>query len=107
MSRYYKVFIDYNNFIPINETELEKALRAFKDHAGAVFENGATSRIEAIVPDNVKMMGWNAGYKPTPEEQGEIDRSKLCLSARRLMVDIKNHIALGGDEPFKQLGTPN
>lgn len=103
MSKYFKVYRDYTNYIPIEEHELEKAMRAFQDGAGAVFENGATSRIEAIIPDDNRIMGWNPGYKPTPEEQGEISRDPKCVSARRLMSGIKEHIALGGTEPYKQL----
>ena len=63
MKRYFKVYKDFNNFISIDDTEIEKALRAFKAQTGAIFEGGATARIEAILPDNVRMMGWNEGYK--------------------------------------------
>lgn len=104
--RHYKIYTNFTNYISITENELEKALRAFQEGVGVIFENGATQRIESILPDNVKMMGWNDGYKPTSEELGEISRDSLCLSARNLMSEIKTHIALGNSEPFKQLENP-
>lgn len=99
--KYYKVYTDYSNYIPIDETELEKAMRAFQSGAGAIFNNGATRRIDIILPDDVRMMGWNAGYKPTAEELGEIGRDRICQEARRLMTALKEHLALGSNEPFK------
>ena len=101
--RHFKVYTNFTNFIPITEEELEKALLAFQKGVGVIFENGATQRIEAIIPDDVKMMGWNEGYKPSPEEQGEINRNPKCISARRLVAQIKDHIALGTGEKFKEL----
>ena len=105
MKRYFKVYKDFNNFISIDDTEIEKALRAFKAQTGAIFEGGATARIEAILPDNVRMMGWNEGYKPLPEEMGEISRDGRCMSAQRLIGQIKEHLALNPNEPFKELGS--
>ena len=108
MTRHYKVFTDFINYISIDETELEKALNAFKKGAGAIFKEGATKRIEVILPDDVKMMGWNAGYKPMPEEQGEISHDGKCKSARRLMADMKEHLALNTGQPFQErLESPN
>ena len=106
MTRHYKVYTNFTNYIPIDETELEKALKSFIRGVGVVFQNGATQRIESIVPDDVKMMGWNEGYKPSPEELGDMSRDKRCVSARRLIADVKDHIALGTNEPFKQLDSP-
>ena len=101
--RHFKVYTNFTNYIPITENELEKALKAFQGGLGVVFENGATQRIECIIPDDVKMMGWNDGYKPTPEELGEISRNPKCVSARRLVAQIKDHMALGSGESFKEL----
>lgn len=104
--RHFKVFTNFTSYIPIDETELEKALKAFQKGVGVIFENGATQRIESIIPDDVKMMGWNDGYKPVPEELGEISRDKTCISARRLMAQVKEHLALTPNEPFKELAEP-
>ena len=106
MTRHFRVYTDYNNYIAVDETELEKALRAFKNSSGAIFNNGATSRIAHILPDDVKMMGWNDSYRPTPEEQGEISRDRTCKSARVLTAQIKEHLALNPNQPFKELENP-
>src|SRR3990167_8194774 len=100
--RKYKVFTNFTNHISIDETELEKALKAFQKGLGVVFQNGATQRIESVLPDDNKMMGWNEGYKPTPEELGEIGRDRLCISSRRLMAEMKEHLALNPGQPFQE-----
>ena len=104
--RHYKVYTNFTNYIPIDETELEKAMRAFQKGIGVIFNNGATQRVESVVPDDLKNMGWNEGYKPTPEEMGEISRDRNCLSARSLIGQVKNHLALSPNEPFKELQAP-
>ena len=96
--KYYKVYTDFNNYISIDESELEKALTAFSKNIGAIFNEGATKRIEKILIDSNKMMGWNPGYKPGPAEQGEIDRSALCRSAKFLLAEVKSDIQLGRGE---------
>jgi hypothetical protein len=101
--RYYKVFVDYKNYIPIDETELEKALKAFIGNKRVVFNEGATSRIEIILPDNVRMMGWNAGYNPGPEEHGEIARNPACRSAKELLAEMKTCLQLGEPTAHLQL----
>lgn len=105
--KYYKVFTDFTNYISIDETELEKALTAFQRNVGVIFKDGATKRIDLIIPDYVKMMGWNSTYKPTPEDMGEIEHDPKCKSAKRLLAEIKDHIALNSGQPFqrKELGT--
>ena len=74
---YFKVVRGYGDedFIPIDETELEKAIYAHMSGKPVVFENGSINgnQISIIRPDFVRAMGWNRGYKPTPEEYGEID----------------------------------
>lgn len=88
----YKVMIDYNNFIPIQEDELEKAIKAWMANGKALFNAGATSRIEAVLPDEHAMMGWNYGYKLLPEDYSEIARSKDCQDARRTIEQKKNEL---------------
>lgn len=97
--KYYKVYTDFKNYIPIDETELSKALTAFMKGVGAIFNEGATKRIDMVVPDYNRMMGWNPGYAPSPSEQGEISSSKICREARFLMASVKSDIQLGqGDD---------
>lgn len=74
---YFKVFRGYNDedYIPIDDTELEKAVYAHMAGKPVAFENGSINgnQISIIRPDFVRAMGWNKGYKPTPEEHGEIE----------------------------------
>jgi len=77
----YKVMLDYKNFIPINETELHKAMTAFLNGNGAVFENGATDKIHAILPDFHAIMGYNYGYELQAEDWAEIGASKAVIWA--------------------------
>lgn len=89
----FKVMIDYKNFIPIGEHELEKAMRAFVGGNGAVFEEGATARIEAILPDYHAMMGWNYGYALQPEDWAMIGTDNKCNEAKLAISKTRDLIA--------------
>lgn len=89
----YTVMIDYKNSIPVSQEELPKAMSAFLGTTGAIFEEGATSRIEAILPDYNRMMGWNPDYKLQGEDWNEIRNSKLCEDAKNLLSDTKKAIS--------------
>lgn len=89
----YKVMIDYKNFIPIDEMELEKALRAMAADGKAFFNQGATDRIHAVLPDYHAIMGYNYGYELQPEDWAAIASSKECNHAKRLVADLKNQLA--------------
>ena len=93
----YKVMIDYKNFIPIDETELEKALRAMAADGKAFFNEGATDRIHAVIPDYHAMMGYNYGYELQPEDWAAIATSKDCATAKQLIADTK--LRLQGKTP--------
>ena len=75
--KYYKVVWGYQpeEYIPIDETELEKALYAHISGKVAIFKEGSIngSRISVIAPDVCRAMGWNRGYKLTPEDYEEFD----------------------------------
>lgn len=75
MKLYYKAYTDFNNFIPISSDELEMALYAFKEQAPVTFRHGATNRIEKILPDYHRIMGWRDGYKLTPDDAADIEKS--------------------------------
>lgn len=93
----YKVMIDYKNFIPIDETELEKALRAWADGGKALFNQGATDRIHHVLPDYHAMMGWNYGYDLTPQDYAEIAASSECKEAKNLLASTK--LVISGKKP--------
>src|SRR3990167_7195137 len=88
----YKILIDYKNFIPIEENEIEKAVKAFMSGQPVVFANGVTDKIHAILPDYHKIMGWNYGYELQGEDWGLIGSSKECTDAKNLIEDTKRKI---------------
>lgn len=95
----YKVQIDYKNFIPIEEDELEKALRAFAAEGKAIFKRGATDRITAVLPDFHALMGWNYGYQLQAEDWQMIRDSEECEAAGRLLEDTRRRITGGARPP--------
>lgn len=99
---YFKVFRGYNeeDYIPIDDTELEKAVYAHMSGKPVAFENGSINgnQISIIRPDFVRAMGWNKGYKPTPEEHGEIEATvgkKYVGIMGRAKERVQEHIANG------------
>ncbi len=93
MKKYYKVMIDYKNFISIDESELDKALQAHAQDGKAFFKNGSVSHIQAVLPDFHKIMGWNEGYTLVPEDHAEIARSQDCQEARNLLYTATERLA--------------
>lgn len=91
--RYYKVQIGYgDDFIPITEEELEKALYA-QMTGGTVFlsEGSVTGNsIISIRPDYHRAMGWNYGHKFTPEDHADINRS--CSSYQGYLAEVKDKV---------------
>lgn len=87
---YFKVYQDYTKFVPIDETEYEKALYAFIKGKPAIFEMGAVSRIESIIPDLNKINGWYSDYKPTADDNAELEQAKR--KAQPYMARIKERV---------------
>ena len=73
MKYYFKVWKDYTNYVPVDETEFEKAMYAFEKGGGAMFDLGAIGTIKDITPDFNKDLGWYSDYKPTPDDNADID----------------------------------
>lgn len=74
---YYKVFRDrdFTNYLEIDETELEKALAAFRFGTSVMFNQGALEKVGDIVPDYNRSMGWNPTHKLENDDWSDI-RSK-------------------------------
>lgn len=87
---YFKVYQDFTKFVPIDETEYEKAIYAFLKGKPAIFEMGAVSRIESIIPDLNKINGWYSDYKPTADDSAELDKAKE--KAKPFMAKIKERV---------------
>lgn len=83
---YYKIIRGYGaeDFIRIDETELEKANYAFLAKKDAIYSGGSVrgSEILAIQPDYHRIMGWNTGYKLGVDDFAELRAKgieKKCL----------------------------
>ena len=90
--KYYRVYTDFKGFIPIDETELEKALGAFKLQVGVVFKEGATDKIQKVIPDFHRIMGWNYGYELTPEDFNLIENDPECIETKKLFGQVKDRV---------------
>lgn len=77
MNYFYKITHGFNaeDYIEINENEVEKAYGAFLQKKDAIFSGGAikAGMIQTIKPNYHKTMGWNRGYK-----LGELDYEELA-----------------------------
>lgn len=89
---YYKVFKDFNNYVPIDETELEKALAAFKFGTAAIFNSGALEKIESVIPDLNRTMGWNPTYKLQDDDWSEIRSKGTDVKCQRLIEKTRDKI---------------
>lgn len=79
--KYFKIKIGYgeNDFVPIDETELETALYIFLNDLKGIFKNGVVrgKDIIGITEDWHKEMGWNVGYKLGPEDWAELQKKGI------------------------------
>ena len=87
---YFKVYTDFTRYIPIDETELEKALYAFQTGNPVIFENGAVTRIESIIPDFNQSLGWYSDYKPNQDDNEYLDKIKRNYSG--IIGEVKERI---------------
>lgn len=89
---YYKIIRGYNteDYIEINETELEKAYGAFLMKKDGVYSGGAVrgSEIIAIQPDYHKTMGWNRGYKLGEDDYAELRRKKIDSDMKSMLSNM-------------------
>lgn len=76
---YFKVVHGFRpeDFISIDEDELEMALFAHVSGKKIIFSNGSISgsMIQKIVPDHQKTMGWNTAHSLLPEDWIDIRKS--------------------------------
>lgn len=75
--RYFKIKTGFKDedFISIDETELEVAMYAFISDSKAILKNGAVHgrNIMTITEDWHKEFGWNPGHKLGPDDFAEIN----------------------------------
>ena len=91
---YYKVFRDrdFTRYIDIDETELEKALAAFRFGTSAIFKNGALEKIGDIVPDYNETMGWNPTYQLQDDDWNDIRSKGVDRKLKELSQNTKEKI---------------
>jgi len=109
-SKYFKVVygFDEDEYIAIDDSELKKAIYAHLTGKKVAFKEGSVSgdKIIVIRPDWNKAMGWNVGYKPTPEEMGEIDATvgkKYLGIVAHAKDEVEGYIKSG---QLEKLNTP-
>lgn len=78
-SKKYKIVFGYNTeeYIPIDESELERAQHAFDIGARASFRSGSVDfarKNVVIQPDYHAFMGWNRGHILGPEDYQELSQ---------------------------------
>lgn len=107
--KYFKVKIGFgkDDFISIDETELERALVAHGTGKVAVFKEGSVSgnNIISVLPDWNKEMGWNRDYQLTGEDYEYIGSGKQ-REYTELLENKKNEV-LGIKKPIEITGGGN
>lgn len=120
IQKYYKVMRGWgDDYVSVSEDKLHLAIYA--KLAGKVFlADGLIDgpKIEMIVPDYHKTMGWNQGYKMQPEDYGDV-KSRVGDMQKRIGIAsdiVKDEIHLNqgrgldslriSDEISKRLKNP-
>lgn len=96
MTKYYKIIRGYSaeDYIEIDETELEKAYYCFLTKKDSIFSGGAIrgSEILAVQPDYHRAMGWNRGYKLGPDDYAELSEKKIDRQHMTFLSDVKDKV---------------
>ena len=94
--KHFKIIRGYNaeDYIEIDETELEKAYASFLFKKDGVYSGGAVrgSEIIAIQPDYHKTMGWNRGYKLGADDYAELSSKGLDSKMKLMLSETKNKV---------------
>lgn len=93
--KYFKIMIGYDDFISIDENELQKAIYAqIIGNITATFKNGSIvgNRIAAIVPDFHRTMGWNYAHKLGPDDHDEINQKGISKEYSGMIGKAKDQV---------------
>lgn len=94
--KYFKLIygFDAENYIEIDETELEKAYYCFLLKKDAVYSSGAIrgARIEKIQPDYHRIMGWNRGYKLETLDYEELAQKGIDRTCQNMLLKTKEKV---------------
>jgi hypothetical protein len=95
MKKYYRVKIGYgkDDFISIDESDLQKAIKVQISGKVALFKEGTISgnHIIAIVPDYNRMLGVNRDYQLTGEDYDRLG-PKVLTDCSRLLETTKAEV---------------
>lgn len=113
MKKYFRVKTGFKDdeFLSIDEHEVEIALRAQITGRVAVLKSGTVSgnHIISITPDYQKEMGWAHDYHLTGEDMGEIGKEKID-EYRNFLAEKKGkvYVLLGTATPeaIKEIEAP-
>ncbi len=96
MKKYFKIIRGYGaeDYLTIEESELEKAYYCFLEKKDSIFSGGAIkgSQILAIQPDHHFTMGWNRGYKLGPEDYEELRNKGVDKESQYLLSNAKDKV---------------
>ena len=94
--RYYKIIRGYGSedFVEIDETELEKACYAFLAKKDGIYSGGAArgSAIMAIQPDYHRVMGWTRGYKLEALDFAELSDRGVDRNHTAFLSETKDQV---------------
>ena len=90
--RYFRVYTNFTEYIPIKEDELEKGLHAFITGKPVVFDMGSTSRIDRIVPDFNRTMGINPAWKFDVDDWNEAEKQGVTEAYKGIIGKVKDKI---------------
>jgi hypothetical protein len=94
--KYFKLIRGYGpeDYIGIDETELEKAQYCFLEKKDAIFSGGAIrgSEIKAIQEDYHRTMGWNRGYRLGSDDFEQLSSTGVDRGMRELLAASKEKV---------------
>jgi len=94
--KWYKIKYGFDNqeFIRIDESEVEKAMYAQLKGIVGIFKGGTVrgQNIISITPDFHKAMGWNDGYELLAEDFAELRRYNVENEHRQFLEETKDKI---------------
>ena len=94
--KYFKIKVGYgeNEYVPIDEDELETALFVFLTEGKGIFKNGVVrgKDIIGITEDWHKAMGWNKGYELSADDWIDIKEKGVQAEYQGLIGEKKEKI---------------
>lgn len=107
---FFKAIIGYGDdaYIEVPQSELKAAIRAQIEGSVYLGAYGSLSggNIIAVVPDMVRIGGYNRGYKPTPGEYESLCHSPGYSLSIAILGQIKDEIT-GKSDRVKAITTQN